>query len=163
VLDNKNIIMFWQNPNRVILGGNITFDPQIKDVSNTKVVEFSIANNQKATGGNSKAHFFKCEAWGKTAENISEFFKKGDPILIEGALNWHSWQDQKSGEKREAVKIRVESFFFPGGSSKKSDSAPANNSNVRVTNNVFPPLPNEGKSGVELYTTSAEDDDIPFN
>lgn len=111
--------MYWQNPNSVVLGGNITGDPRLKDVGATKILEFSIANNLKSTGSEpSKPNYFRCEAWGKTAEIIAQHFSKGDAIIIQGSLQWHSWQDKDSGQKREIVKIRVDSFFFPAGGSK---------------------------------------------
>jgi hypothetical protein len=73
--------MYWQSPNHVVLGGNLTFDPSIREIKNSegssKVVDFSIANNLKSSGSPAgKAHFFKCEAWGKTAELVQEYFKK---------------------------------------------------------------------------------------
>lgn len=158
--------MYWQSPNHVVLGGNLTFDPAIREVKgaegSTKVVDFSIANNLKSSGSPAgKAHFFKCEAWGKTAELIHEYFKKGDSITVVGNLQWNSWEDSKTNEKRESVKIRVESFYFSGGQGKKG-------SEERSSNNVAkrpPPLPKEGPR-VQLYQNVVEenskDDDIPF-
>lgn len=158
--------MYWQSPNHVVLGGNLTFDPTIREVKgaegSTKVVDFSIANNLKSSGSPAgKAHFFKCEAWGKTAELIHEYFNKGDSITVVGNLQWNSWEDSKTNEKRESVKIRVESFYFSGGQSKKgSEERSSNNAAKRP-----PPLPKEGPR-VQLYQNVVEenskDDDIPF-
>lgn len=157
--------MYWQSPNHVVLGGNLTFDPTIREVKgaegSSKVIEFSIANNLKSsTSPVGKAHFFKCEAWGKTAELIHEYFKKGDSIIVVGVLQWHSWEDSKTNEKRETTKVRVESFYFPGGQGKKSEE--------RVATPVVkrpPPLPKEGPA-VQLYqapeVVKPQDDEIPF-
>jgi single-strand DNA-binding protein len=157
--------MYWQSPNHIVLGGNITFDPSIREVKvsegTSKVIDFSIANNLKSSGSPAgKAHFFKCEAWGKTAELINEYFKKGDPITVVGSLHWHSWEDSKTNEKREAVKVRVESFYFPASASRKGADERAA---APVINNRPPPLPTPApaQKGVSLYQgTSA--DDIPF-
>jgi len=158
--------MYWQSPNHVVLGGNLTFDPPIREVkgadSSSTVIEFSIANNLKSSGAPAgKAHFFKCEAWGKTAELIHEYFKKGDSITVVGALQWNSWEDSKTNEKREAVKVRVESFYFAGSTSRKNSEEKSSVSPIKRP----PPLPIEQKV-VQLYqdatNNNAADDEIPF-
>ncbi len=111
-------MQYWQYPNKVVLGGRISTDLNIKDVKETsKILNFNIANNLNSTGENrsKSGHFFQCEAWGKVAELISNMFKKGDPIIIEGTLHWTSWQDKNTGAKRDAVRLRVENFYFGGG------------------------------------------------
>ena len=50
--------------------------------------------------------FVECEAWNRTAESIFEYFKKGDPILIEGTLRFDSWQTD-DGQNRNRLKIRI--------------------------------------------------------
>jgi single-strand DNA-binding protein len=158
--------MYWQSPNHVVLGGNLTFDPKLREVKgaelSSKVVDFSIANNLKSSGSPAgKAHFFKCEAWGKTAELIHEYFKKGDSITVVGALQWSSWEDSKTNEKRESVKVRVESFYFSGGQVKKNSEERSTGAPVKRP----PPLPKDGPS-VQIYQApevgSPKDDDIPF-
>jgi len=153
--------MYWQSPNHIVLGGNITFDPSIREVKvsegTSKVIDFSIANNLKSSGSPAgKAHFFRCEAWGKTAELIHEYFKKGDAITVEGALQWHSWEDSKTNEKREAVKIRVESFYFPQVASRKN--VEEKQTPEPITKRP-PPLPVTVPS---VSGVVASDDDIPF-
>jgi single-strand DNA-binding protein len=157
--------MYWQSPNHVVLGGNLTFDPTIREVKgaegSSKVIDFSIANNLKSSGSPAgKAHFFKCEAWGKTAELIHEYFKKGDSITVVGALQWSSWEDSKTNEKRESVKVRVESFYFSGGQGKKSSEERGTVAPVKRP----PPLPKDGR--VQLYQSpegsAPQDDEIPF-
>jgi single-strand DNA-binding protein len=156
--------MYWQSPNHVVLGGNLTFDPAIREVKgaegSSKVIDFSIANNLKSSGSPAgKANFFRCEAWGKTAELIHEYFKKGDTITVVGALQWQTWEDSKTNEKREAVKVRVESFYFSGGPSRKN----AEEKPTPPTIKRPPPLPNTSQKGVDLYQTpEGADDDIPF-
>lgn len=161
--------MYWQSPNHVVLGGNLTFDPTIREVKgsegSSKVIEFSIANNLKSSGSPAgKPNFFKCEAWGKTAELIHEYFKKGDAITVVGALQWNSWEDSKTNEKREAVKVRVESFYFSGSSGRKnSEEKPASPAAFKRP----PPLPTAGYKGVQPYPTEEPSaglvgDEIPF-
>lgn len=159
--------MYWQSPNHVVLGGNLTFDPSIREVKgaegSSKVIEFSVANNLKSsTSPAGKAHFFKCEAWGKTAELIHEYFKKGDSIIVVGVLQWSSWEDSKTNEKRETTKVRVESFYFPGQQGKKSSEERSSAPTLKRP----PALPQDGKIPLYQDTTpesgNAKDDDIPF-
>lgn len=156
-------MQYWQHPNNVVLGGRIANDLVVKDIKNTtKLLEFTVANNMKSAddGGNKseKAHYFRCEAWGKLAEIISRQFQKGDPITVIGTLNWQSWQDKDTGAKRESVKLRVESFHFVSGSTPRAHAAqppaartPAASSYYPTDSNSPPP---EGPPN--------KDDDIPF-
>ncbi len=78
------------NYNRVALAGNLTRDVEVKDVGTSQVANFSIAINErwKAKDGTAKESttFLNCEAWGKTAQFIAQYFKKGDPIFAEGKI-----------------------------------------------------------------------------
>lgn len=156
-----NNCMYWQNPNNVVLGGHLTYDPILKDTkssSGAKVVDFSIGNNLKSTTAPSKAHFFRCEAWGKTAELIHEHFKKGDPITIIGSLHWHAWQDAETGAKRDAVKIRVENFYFPPGGGRKEEGE----TRSRGAGTQLPPMPGQKPMLYPAADANPADDEIPF-
>ncbi|MEQ9459540.1 MAG: single-stranded DNA-binding protein [Phycisphaeraceae bacterium] len=105
--------------NRVVLMGNLTRDPEMRMLpSNTPVVDIGLAVNERYREGSTgewkeRANFIDCTAFGRTAENISKFFGKGRPILIEGKLRWESWED-KEGNKRSKVKVVIDSFEFVG-------------------------------------------------
>ena len=114
--------------NRVILAGHLTRDPELKYLpSNTAVCEFGLANNRKwrDKDGNSKEEvcFVDCQAFGRTAEIINLYFRKGRPILIEGRLRYREWTS-KEGQKRNKLDVLVESFAFLGG--KDADTAYGN-------------------------------------
>ncbi len=109
--------------NKVILMGNLTRDPQLSFLpSQTAVVEFGMAVNRKwtAKGGEKKEEvcFVDCTAFGKTAENINKYVKKGDPFFVEGRLQFDSWTAQ-DGSKRSKHKVCVENFQFLAASSKQ--------------------------------------------
>ena len=132
------------NFNKVILLGNLTRDPQLSYTTNqTAVVDFGLAVNRKWTGqdGNLKEEtcFVDCRAFGKSAENINKFCKKGNPLLIEGRLIFDSWT-AKDGSKRSKHRITVENFQLIGTPNK----ADANNEET-------PPVPESNSK-----------DDIPF-
>lgn len=102
--------------NRVTLLGNLTRDPQLSYTPNQMaVVEFGLAINRKWTGqdGSEKEEvcFVDCKAFGKRAENINKYCDKGNPLLVEGRLAFHQWQ-QADGLKRSKLEVVVENFTF---------------------------------------------------
>ena len=107
------------NFNKVLLMGNLTRDPQLSYLpSQTAVVEFGLATNRKWKGqdGSMKEEtcFVDCQAFGKTAENINKYCKKGNPLFVEGRLKFDSWTAQ-DGTKRSKHRVTVENFQFLGG------------------------------------------------
>ena len=105
------------NLNRVLLGGNLTRDPQVRLFANERAVaDFGLAINRrsKAADGQQKDEttFVDCEAWGRDAELISQYLTKGSPIFIEGRLRLDTWDDKKDGSKHSKLKIVVERFQF---------------------------------------------------
>lgn len=104
------------NFNRIMLGGNVTRDPQLSYLpSQTAVVEFGMAVNRKwkSKEGENKEEvcFVDCRAFGKTAENINKYVHKGDPFFIEGRLTFDSWTAQ-DGSKRSKHRVIVDNFQF---------------------------------------------------
>ena len=105
--------------NKVILTGRLTRDIQLSYTpSNTAVAEIGLAVNEKRKqqDGSYKdiAHFIDCVCFGKRAEALNRFLSKGDPILIEGKLQYESWQ-AKDGTKRSKLKVNIDNFEFIGG------------------------------------------------
>lgn len=104
--------------NKVILLGNLTRDPQLSYTpSQTAVVEFGLATNRKWKGqdGTQKDEtcFVDCQMYGRRAEVINQYCKKGNPLFVEGRLKFDSWE--KDGQKRSKLRVLVESFEFIGG------------------------------------------------
>lgn len=143
--------------NKVIMLGNLTRDPQLSYLpSQTPVVEFGLATNRKRKSNDGSMReevcFVDCSAFGRIAETISKYCKKGQPLMIEGRLTFDTWEAQ-DGSKRSKHRITVESFTFVdsggsgggGGYSKNDDQTGGNSS--------------EGASGPGGGTGA---DDIPF-
>ena len=112
--------------NKVILLGNLTRDPQLSYTpSQTAVVEIGLAVNRKfkkQDGSQSEeVCFVDCQMYGKRAEVINKYCKKGNPLLIEGRLKFDSWQGQ-DGSKRSKLRVVIESFEFisSGGGGNRS-------------------------------------------
>ena len=108
--------------NKVILMGNLTRDPQLSYLpSQTPVVEFSLATSHKyKKQDGSQAEdvcFVECQMFGKRAEVINKYLKKGNPLFVEGRLKFDTWQAQ-DGSKRSKHRVFVESFEFMGGGQK---------------------------------------------
>lgn len=111
--------------NLVIMIGNMVQDPALSTTPNqTSVVEFRLATNRVSTNRatNEKREevcFIDCHAFGQAAENIGKFFKKGKQIMIEGRLQFDSWEG-KDGVKRSKHKILVNRWEFVGTKGSES-------------------------------------------
>ena len=105
--------------NLVILKANLTRDPEVRYLpAGTAIASFGVAVNRKwkSESGEQKEEvsFFDVDAWGKTAETIAQWFRKGSPILITGRLKQETWDDKQTGQKRSKVKIVLDRFEFCG-------------------------------------------------
>lgn len=110
------------NLNQVSLMGNLTRDPELKYTPNNQAVaNLGLAINRKwknqAGEQQEETTFIDCEAWGKTAEVINQYLKKGRPVYLAGRLKLDQWTD-KEGGKRSKLKVVVESFQFIDGGGK---------------------------------------------
>lgn len=123
--------------NKVILYGNLTRDPELKALpSGQQLASFSIATNRSFKGKDGTrqeaTEFHNLVAFGRTAEVIGQYFKKGRPIYVEGRIQTRSWDDKESGKKNYRTEVIIENFQFGadggrGGSSggEANGSAPA--------------------------------------
>lgn len=151
------------NLNKVLLMGNLTRDPELRYTpSGTAVVEFGLAINRRYSGqgGEKKEEtcFIDCQAWARSAEVISEYCKKGNPLFVEGRLRLESWEG-RDGQKRSKLRVVVESFQFlgapQGGRGGKPGEAPQRGRPAASAPDVDEPdIPSEEPFKV--------DDDIPF-
>ncbi|MHA2065983.1 MAG: single-stranded DNA-binding protein [Candidatus Thorarchaeota archaeon] len=108
------------NYNRVVFGGNIGNDLELKTTdSGREVLNFRMASNEKFNRANGdrveRTTWVSMVAWGDVAVRIARYFKKGDPILIEGRLQENRWQDKESGDNRSKLEVTVDRFYFVGG------------------------------------------------
>ena len=107
--------------NKVILIGNLTADPELKQTpSGLSVCSFSIAVNRKPAK-NGECDFFNIETWRQTAEFVSRYFKKGKPILVCGQLQNDSWTDQQ-GSKRTTTKVVADEVSFVGNNDTTAEN-----------------------------------------
>lgn len=107
------------NLNKVLLMGNLTRDPEVRYTpKGTAVAELGIAVNRVYSGENGEKReevtFVDVTVWGRTAENVGEYLKKGRPVFIEGRLQLDSWEDKQSGQKRNKLKVVADNVQFLG-------------------------------------------------
>jgi len=113
--------------NKVILCGNLTRDPELKYTpKGTAIARLGLAVNRKwkTESGEQKEEvtFVDVDAFGKTAETLAQYLKKGRPILVEGRLKLDQWDDKQSGQKRSKLGVVLESFSFMDSKGEKSDA-----------------------------------------
>lgn len=107
------------NLNKVQLMGNLTRDPEVRYTpKGTAVTDISLAINRNYTGDDGQRHeettFVDITFWGRQAEIIGEFMKKGRPLYVEGRLQLDTWEDKTTGQQRSRLKVVGENFQFLG-------------------------------------------------
>ena len=111
------------NFNKVIIGGRLTADPELKTTpSGIMVTTFSVAVNRRSNSGESKTDFFPVTAWRKDAEFITKFFRKGSNICVWGHLETKSWTDERGNTHNITSVIAEEANFVD----KKSEMVMVN-------------------------------------
>jgi single-strand DNA-binding protein len=103
------------NLNKVFILGNLTRDPEARSLpSGQAVASFGVATNRFWTDPQGqkqkKAEFHNIVAFGRLAEIVNQYLKKGSLVFVEGRIQTRTWQDQKSGEKRYRTEIVAESL-----------------------------------------------------
>jgi single-strand DNA-binding protein len=150
------------NLNKVMLMGNLTRDPEVKYTpKGTAICQIGLAVTRTYSVDGEKREetaFIDCESFGKQAETIGEYCKKGRPLYVEGRLKLDTWDDKQSGQKRSKLKVMIESFQFlgskEGGSSERTDTQSAPPAQRRApTQAPRPPADPD---------LDAQPDDIPF-
>lgn len=141
--------------NKVILIGNLTSDPELKQTNTgVSVTSFSLAVQRRFANKNEQAQsvdFINAVAWRHTAEFVCRFFKKGRPICIVGSLQSRSWS-ANDGSKRYTTEVLVDEAMFID---KKSD---ADAYEKQEDANYLPDAYKESAAFEEAST----DDNLPF-
>ena len=108
--------------NKVILVGNLTRDPELRYTpKGLAIAKVGVAVNRNWTSesGEKKEEvtFVDVDIFGRTAENVAQYMKKGRPILIEGRLRLDQWDDKQTGQKRSKLGVVGEVVQFLGSPS----------------------------------------------
>lgn len=150
--------MAASNINRVVLTGNLTRDPELRNTPNgTSVCALRLACNTRRRNASGewadKPNYFDVTVWGAQGENCATYLQKGRPVAVDGRLEWREWQDQQ-GNRRQSIDIIAESVQFLGSPSGGGDGGRfAPQSDVPTDTADFEKAP---------AGAGASDDDIPF-
>jgi single-strand DNA-binding protein len=156
--------------NKVILAGNLTRDPELRYTpSGTAIAKFGLAVNRKWKDSQTnemkeEVTFVDIDAFGRQAETIGQYLKKGRPILLEGRLKLDQWEDKQTQQKRSRLGVVLESFQFldsgtrEGGGDFASAGGGAPASRPARSQPSAPPPSNTADS----EGMPPEEDDVPF-
>jgi single-strand DNA-binding protein len=106
--------------NKVMLIGNLTRDPEIKYTpKGTAIADIGLAVNRNYTTESGEKReevtFIDVTLWGRTAEIVGEYCKKGRPLFVEGRLQLDQWDDKQTGQKRSKLKVVGDNIQLLGG------------------------------------------------
>ncbi|HEY4952625.1 MAG TPA: single-stranded DNA-binding protein [Verrucomicrobiae bacterium] len=147
--------------NKVILMGNLTRDPELRYTSKgTAIAKVGLAINRNWTSesGEKKEEvtFVDVDVFGRTAENVGQYMRKGRPILVEGRLKLDQWDDKQTGQKRSRLGVVAETVQFLGsapGAGEGGSVAPAARPARPAVAPAAEPVEGDGPP---------ESDDVPF-
>lgn len=146
------------NINRATITGNLTRNPELKDLpSGNKVCSLRVAVNERHKNSHTgewedRPNYFNVTVWGAQGESCERYLSKGRGVAVDGRLQWRDWVD-KNGNKRESVEIVADTVQFLGEGQNS-------NSPIRSAHGDIPVNASQPEQ-VGAGATSA-DDDIPF-
>lgn len=147
--------------NKAILFGNLTRDPELRALpSGMNVCNFSLATNRVYKDRDGKKQeqtdFHNVVVFGRQADTVNQYLKKGNSAYVEGRIQTRSWDDKTSGEKKYRTEVVAETVQFgprssgSGGGRKQEEEGSA------------PDMPSSGGAGIEYPKDDINPDDIPF-
>lgn len=138
--------------NKVFLYGNLTRDPELKALpSGQNLASFGLATNRTYKDKNGQkqeaTEFHNVVAFGRTAEVIAQYMKKGRPMFVEGRITTRSWEGKDDGKKQYRTEIIVENFQFGAdggkggstGSAREEQSAPKDDEAIKYPDEEINP------------------------
>ena len=150
------------NLNKVIMGGRLTADPELKQTpSGVSVCTFSIAVNRRFTSKDStqqsQADFFNVTAWRATAEFVSKYFRKGSSICVIGSLQNRTWNDQQGVKHYATDRIADEVNFVDS----RSESGASSHASYTPDAYSAPSYASDAAAAPKFEELKT-DDDLPF-
>lgn len=148
--------------NKAIVIGNLTRDPELRSLpSGIKVCTFSLATNRvwkdKNGARQESADYHNVVVFGRQAETVAQYMKKGSSILVEGRMQTRSWDDKTSGEKKYRTEIVADrTQFGPKGGSVGGGNGGTNSVGSKV------PSSQGEVDTIEYPEEDINPEDIPF-
>jgi single-strand DNA-binding protein len=153
--------------NKAILIGNLTRDPELRSLpSGVKVCSFSLATNRvwkdKNGARQESADYHNVVVFGRQAETVAQYMKKGSSILVEGRMQTRSWDDKTSGEKKYRTEVVADrTQFGPKGSGGGGGGANGGGSGGGYAK-APAPSSSEEVDAIEYPEEDINPEDIPF-
>lgn len=152
--------------NKVMLYGNLTRDPELRALpSGMNVVNFSVATNRTFKDRDGKkqeqAEFHNVVVFGRQADTVAQYMKKGSAVYVEGRLQTRSWEDKASGEKKYRTEVVAERVQFGprgGGARSGSGQAGERQGDEAMPDEAAP----AGGGGIDYPKDDINPEDIPF-
>lgn len=114
--------------NKVILLGNIGKDPEVRETKSGKVVNLVLATSERYTDKSGQkqenTEWHNLVVFGKLADVVTKYVKKGDKLYVEGSITTRKWED-KEGNTRYNTDIKVRDLTMLGGTEKKAQPVAA--------------------------------------
>ena len=147
--------------NKVLLIGNLTRDPEVRYTpKGSAVADIGLATNRtwRTETGEEKEEvcYVNVVVWGKSAEAAGKYLKKGNPVFVEGRLQFESWE--KNGEKRTSLKVHCERLQFLSSGGRRSSEGDSPEAQAGAV--ASSPAP--ATSAKNAAEPDLENDDIPF-
>src|ERR1700756_3628350 len=149
--------------NKVILIGNLTRDPELRYTpKGMAIAKLGLAVNRtwRSEAGEQKEEvtFIDVDSFGRQAETLAQYLKKGSPLMVEGRLKLDQWDDKQTGQKRSRLGVVLEGFQFLGGGRAGGERGAREEAAPRSR-----PVPNAPKAeSPDSEPPPPEDDDVPF-
>lgn len=151
------------NFNKVILMGNLTRDVELRQTqSGMALAKFGMATNRKwSQNGEQKEStcFVDLTAWGRQAEVLAQYVKKGSQLFVEGRLEYSTWEAKEGGGKRSKLEVVVENFQFIGAPRGATGGAGGEEGGERKSGGRAAQAGGEGQAG---GGSDVDYGDIPF-
>jgi len=147
--------------NKVILLGNLTRDPELRYTpKGSAVAKFGLAMNRVWTTDTGEKReevvFVDVDCWGKTAENVAQYLKKGRQAMVEGRLKLDQWEDKQTHQKKSRLGVVCERVLFLGGA---PEGAAPKGQGAETPPRTAQPAPEPSDNDGALPD---EGDDVPF-
>lgn len=139
--------------NKAILLGNVGKDPEVRDVSGSKVANFTLATTEKGytkqdgTQVPERTEWHNIVVWGKLATVVQNYVRKGTKMYIEGKIRTRSYDD-KSGNKRYVTEVFADTFDLCGGNPQNQQAAPVAAPGYQQPN-AYQPAPGYQQGGYQ--------------
>ena len=162
--------MAASNINRVVLTGNLTFDPDLRETpGGMKICKLRVACNtrRKDQSGQwvDKPNYFNVTVWGAQGENASNYLQKGRPVAVDGRLDWREWEAKDGSGKRQTVEIVADNVQFLGSRDGSAGGGGGQGGGQGGGGGGFTPssdVPADTGDFAPSGGGGAADDDIPF-